>query len=214
LTTTDPLNRLWPSSDRSPRRRTSRDFDVLATDAFMLLLYQCTSARWTRSRWSRPGISAPEIDGQQAVEFARKAIEAAGCARRWTQSARPLDVRTRPRHPAQLSADPRRRRLAGLAAGRDAQARHERSTRVAVRNDSPSPATSSGSRSTSSPTTSRWPPRCAPSRTPSAKADAEVGPATLTELNVPVEARIARSRSTWSGPGTCCTRSADDDSSS
>lgn len=188
-----PLYRLWPVVKSRPTPENIADFDVLATDAFMLLLYhmyfgkldpQSLEATWN--------FGAREIDGQLAVEFVRKAIEG-GRLREAVDTVRPghwmyehgRDVLRRyrqiladggwPSVPAGETlkpgmSDPRvvalRRRLAVTddLAGQPLDAAYfDEPLADAVRSFQ---------------------------ERHRLKADAEVGPATLTELNVPVEARI------------------------
>lgn len=188
-----PLYRLWPAVRSRPTPESSADLDVLATDAFMLLLYHMyfgkVDPQSLETTWN---FGAREIEGQQAAAFVRSAIET-GRLREAVNAVRPghwmyehgRDVLRSyrqiladggwPTVPAGETLkpgmnDPRvialRRRLAvtGDLAGQplDAAA-YDEPLASAVRSFQ---------------------------ERHRLKADAEVGPATLAELNVPVEARI------------------------
>jgi len=188
-----PLYRLWPVVRSKPTPENIADFDVLATDAFMLLLYHMyfgkVDPKSLEPTWN---FGTREIDGQQAVEFVRKAIES-GRLSEAVDAVRPdhwmydhgRDILRSYRQiladggwpavpPGETlkpgMSDPRvvalRRRLAvtGDLAGQPLDLEsYDEPLAAAVRSFQ---------------------------ERHRLKADAEVGPATLTELNVPVEARI------------------------
>ena len=188
-----PLYRLWPTVKSRPTPENIADLDVLATDAFMLLLYHMyfgkVDPRSLEPTWN---FGAREIDGQQAVEFARKAIES-GRLREAVAAVRPdhwmyEHGRDILRSYRQILADggwpavpPGGTLKPGMSDPRVVALRG----RLAVTGDL-----------TGQPLDleSYDEPLAAAVRSfqerHRLKADAEVGPATLTELNVPVEARI------------------------
>ena len=166
---------------------------MLATDAFMLLLYHMyfgkVDPKSLEPTWN---FGAREIDGQQAVEFARKAIES-GRLREAVAAVRPdhwmyEHGRDILRSYRQILADggwpavpPGGTLKPGMSDPRVVALRR----RLAVTGDL-----------TGQPLDleSYDEPLAAAVRSfqerHRLKADAEVGPATLTELNIPVEARI------------------------
>jgi murein L,D-transpeptidase YcbB/YkuD len=188
-----PLYRLWPTVKSRPTPENIADLDVLATDAFMLLLYHMyfgkVDPKSLEPTWN---FGAREIDGQQAVEFARKAIES-GRLREAVAAVRPdhwmyEHGRDILRSYRQILADggwpavpPGGTLKPGMSDPRVVALRR----RLAVTGDL-----------TGQPLDleSYDEPLAAAVRSfqerHRLKADAEVGPATLTELNVPVEARI------------------------
>ncbi len=188
-----PLYRLWPTVKSRPTPENIADLDVLATDAFMLLLYHMyfgkVDPKSLEPTWN---FGAREIDGQQAVEFARKAIES-GRLREAVAAVRPdhwmyEHGRDILRSYRQILADggwpavpPGGTLKPGMSDPRVVALRG----RLAVTGDL-----------TGQPLDleSYDEPLAAAVRSfqerHRLKADAEVGPATLTELNIPVEARI------------------------
>lgn len=84
-----PLARLWPLVSAHPTPDNLADLDIVATDAFLMLLYHMYFGKVDPSSlepsWN---FSAPEIDGETSIDFVRKAI-ASGQIRAAVERVRP-----------------------------------------------------------------------------------------------------------------------------
>jgi len=189
-----PLYRLWPVVQSQPTPENLADLDVLASDAFMLLLYHMyfgkVDPQSLEPTWN---FGTREIDGQQAIAFVRNAIEG-GRLREAVDAARPnhwmyQHGRDILRNHRQILADggwpqvpPGETLKPGMADPRVVALRR----RLAV----------TGDLAAGQPLDSETydEPLAAAVRSFQERhrlsADAAVGRATLVELNVPVEARI------------------------
>ena len=188
-----PLYRLWPEVKSRPTPENIADLDVLATDAFMLLLYHMyfgkVDPQSLETTWN---FGTREISGRQAVEFVRKSIET-GQLREAVNAVRPghwmyehgRDILRRYR---QILADggwPAVPAGETLKPGMNDPRVVALRGRLAVTGDlvgQPLDAESYDEPLAGAVRSFQERHRL--------KADAEVGPGTLAELNVPVEARI------------------------
>jgi murein L,D-transpeptidase YcbB/YkuD len=192
-----PLARLWPTAHANPTAANLADLDIVATDAYTLLLYHLyfgkVDPQSLEPTWN---FSTREISGRQAVDFVREAITS-GRLRAAVDAVRPAhwmyahgrDILRRyrqiaanggwPMVPAGETlkpgmSDPRvmalRRRLVVTGDLADQPLDDELY-------DEPLAAAVRSFQERHRLTT-----------------DAEIGPATLAELNVPVEARIRQIR--------------------